>query len=95
MTNLFISYDLMTPGKDYTAVQKAIKSLGPWEQLQYSLFYVHTAHTKEQAASIVWAAMDATDRLCVVDANGATVPNATPAQVAAINGLWNVPAKAA
>jgi hypothetical protein len=95
MTNLFISYDLMTPGKDYSRVHNAIKSLGTWEQLQFSLFYVHSPHTKEQAAGIVWAVMDSNDRLCVVDANGASVPNATPAQISAIAGIWNTPAKAA
>jgi hypothetical protein len=95
MTNLFIAYDLMTPGKDYTAVHKAIKSLGNWQQLQFSLFYVHTHLSQQKASAIVWQSMDANDRLCVINAYGASIPNATPAVVNAIDGVWNGATKAA
>jgi hypothetical protein len=95
MTNLFIAYDLMTPGKDYTAVHAAIKSLGIWKQLQFSLFYVHTNLTHEQAAAIVWRAIDSNDRLSVINAFGVTIADASQAEINAINQVWNAPAKAA
>lgn len=92
MTNLFISYDLDKPGQNYAAVHKAIKSLGKWMHLQDSFFYVHTGHTQESAAAAVWAVMDRNDKLCVVRAYGASIPNATPEQINAINGVWNAQA---
>lgn len=95
MTNLFISYDLMTQGKDYTAVQKAIKSLGWWRHVQLSQFYVHTHLTEAQATAIVWAAMDSNDRLTVVTALSASMPHLLKADIDAINQTWNAPAKAA
>lgn len=68
MNNLFISYDLMTPGQNYEAVTAAIKRLGSWAKVHYSLWYVSTAHTANQAAEIVRRAQDANDKLIVVDA---------------------------
>lgn len=91
MTNLFIAYDLMTPGKNYAAVHAAIKSIGTWQQLQFSLFYVHFGYTQEQASAIVWRAMGRNDRLTVINAYGASIPNATSAEVNAINQVWNAP----
>jgi len=95
MTNLFISYDLMAAGKDYTAVQKAIKSLGFWMQVQLSQFYVRTNLTEAQATAIVWAAMDSNDRLTVITAVSASLPHLSQADINTINQHWNAPAKAA
>ena len=83
MNNLFISYDLKNPGQDYdrviTAIKSlgswakarvitAIKSLGSWAKVQYSLWYVSSAYTANQAAEIVRRAQDANDSLIVIDA---------------------------
>ena len=38
--NLFVSYDLHAPNKNYEAVTKAIKELGDWAKVHYSYFYV-------------------------------------------------------
>lgn len=65
--NLFISYDLMNPGQKYDAVQAAIKQLGSWAKIHYSLFYVNSTFTAENAAKHVRAAMDANDKLIVMD----------------------------
>ncbi len=86
--NLFISYDLVPPGQNYEAVQAKIKSLGRWYHLQYSVFYVHTAFSAQQAHAAVWSVMDVGDKLAVIDATSAFVTPAIRADVAAINSVW-------
>lgn len=66
--NLFVSYDLMSPGQRYDKVIEAIKGLGSWAKVHQSLWYVNSSHTATNAAKAVWAAMDANDKLIVVDA---------------------------
>ena len=68
MSNLFVSYDLKTPGQNYDSVITAIKGLGSWAKVQYSLWYVSSGYTAKQAAEIVRRAQDANDSLIVVDA---------------------------
>ncbi|GIK47540.1 MAG: hypothetical protein BroJett013_02370 [Alphaproteobacteria bacterium] len=88
-SNLFIAYDLISPGQNYDAVRDAIKSLGQWHQFQYSLFYVHTQHSAWDAWHIVWAAMDPNDRLAVIDANAGVTSNWDHPPTHAINSIWN------
>lgn len=66
--NLFVSYDLHTPGQNYEAVIEEIKKQGSWAKVHYSLFYLSSSKTAEQVATAVWATMDKNDRLIVVDA---------------------------
>ncbi len=66
--NLFVSYDLNTPGQDYEKVFNAIKSLGNWAQVQKSFWYVNSNNTASQAVDIAWKAMDKSDSLIIVDA---------------------------
>lgn len=69
-SNLFISYDLKTPGQSYDRVIAAIKATCPlWAKLQYSYFYVRTDLTAKQVCDAVWKAMDANDSIVVVDAS--------------------------
>lgn len=67
MNNLFISYDLKNPGQNYERVITAIKGLGSWAKVQYSLWYVSTSYTAKQAADIVRRAQDTNDTLIVID----------------------------
>lgn len=67
--NLFISYDLNSPGQGYDEVFNAIKSLGNWAKVQKSFWYVSSTYSAEQAAEIVWAKMDRNDSLIVIDAS--------------------------
>lgn len=67
--NLFISYDLRSPGQDYSRVADAIKALGPWAKVLESVWYVNAAITAEIAAKLVFAQMDENDQLIVVDAS--------------------------
>tara|TARA_R110000782_G_scaffold13730_22_gene40363 strand:+ start:5386 stop:5664 length:279 start_codon:yes stop_codon:yes gene_type:complete len=86
--NLFIAYDLMSPGQNYDAVRDAIKSLGQWHQFQFSLFYVHTDLTANQAFAQVGAVMDANDRLAVIDAQQGIVTDWDKPPIANINAIW-------
>ncbi|MFD1216388.1 hypothetical protein [Microbulbifer celer] len=86
--NLFIAYDLMTPGQNYEAVRDAIKSLGQWHQFQLSLFYVHTQHNPSTAFSIVAAAADTNDRIAVINAHSGVISNWDNPPIDAINSIW-------
>jgi hypothetical protein len=67
--NLFVSYDLNTPGQNYEEVIAEIKKQGDsWAKVHYSLFYLKSDKTAQQIAEAVWRKMDANDRLIVVDA---------------------------
>lgn len=65
--NLFISYDLMAPGQHYDRVIEAIKALGSWARVHYSLYYVNSSLTAAEACNRVWGAMDRNDRIIVID----------------------------
>ena len=67
--NLIVSYDLINPGQRYDKVIAAIKRQGTWAKVHYSLFYLDTSKSAEAVADAIWAAMDANDRLIVVDAS--------------------------
>lgn len=89
--NLFIAYDLNAPGQNYDAVRDAIKSLGATWHAQYSLFYVHTDYRPNEAFAIVHAAMDADDKLAVINCSndlGAIVTNWDHPPIDAINTIW-------
>jgi hypothetical protein len=67
--NLFISYDLNSPGQDYSTVIAKIKSLGSWAKVQKSHWYVSSNLTARQACDKVWSVMDNNDTLIVIDAS--------------------------
>jgi len=68
MNNLIISYDLQQPGQNYPAVARAVKLLGDWAKLQQSVWYVTSSFDAFAARSILMKALDANDKLLVVDA---------------------------
>lgn len=88
MTNLVIAYDLNRPGQNYEAVGAAIRSLGAWYKLQYSLFYVQTELTMEQAYDRVRLAMDQSDKLMVADAARMKFGNYAGTDIAAVQRAW-------
>jgi hypothetical protein len=67
--NLFISYDLITPGQNYDKVIEAIKSLGSWARVHKSFWYVNSEHSEKEAADHIWKVMDRNDKLIVVNAS--------------------------
>ena len=92
--NLFIAYDLMQPGQNYDAVRDRIKELGRWHQFQYSLFFVHTGFTPQEACAHVLTACDANDRLAVIncaDSLGGIVTTWDRPPINEINAIWSAP----
>ena len=79
MANLIVAYDLIEPGQHYDTVRNAIRSLGPWYQLQYSLFFVQAQLTPEQAYNRIRVFMDANDKLFIADATDAFMSTNYPA----------------
>lgn len=89
--NLFIAYDLMSPGQSYDLVRDRIKSLGKYHQFQYSLFYVHTQYSPEETFNFVASIMDANDKLAVIDASGGMVTTWDRPPISEINAIWHTP----
>lgn len=89
MANLFIAYDLMSPGQNYDQVRDAIKSLGQWHQFQFSLFYVSTPLSAADAYNQIIVNMDVNDRLAVIDASAGVVTTWDQPPIEAINAIWN------
>ena len=85
-SNLFIAYDLDKPGQNYAGVRDRIRELGPHWQFQFSLFYVHTELTAQQA--YIAGAMDSNDRLAVVLADAGVVTNWDHPPIDQINAIW-------
>ncbi len=65
-----VSYDLNSPGQDYSKVIEEIQSLGSWAKVHKSFWYVRAEFTAEEAAKKVWAKMDSNDSLMVIDTTG-------------------------
>lgn len=86
--NLFIAYDLMRPGQNYEGVRDRIKSLGAHYQFQYSLFYVSTNSSPHQAFAHVAAALDAGDKLAVINAASGVVTTWDKPPITEINAIW-------
>ena len=89
--NIHISYDLNSPGQDYTRVIDKIKSLGGWAKIHKSFWFVSTDLSASQVCSAVWSVMDSSDSLYVVDAlkNEAAWQNVSPAASEYIKGKWS------
>ena len=64
--NLFISYDLNSPGQNYADVIVKIKSLGSWAKIQQSFWYVDSVYSAQEATDIVKAVMDRNDSVIVI-----------------------------
>lgn len=69
-------------------MRAGIRSLGPSHQFQFSLFYVNTQHSAAQTFALVHAAMDAADRLAVIDAQAGVVTTWDRPPIAEINAIW-------
>ena len=90
LNNLCISYELNSPGQNYDRLVQAIKSLGSCVVVQSSFWYVSSKRSCGEAADIVWAAMDPSDSLIVVDATNmdATWYNLSPDVTKHLQDRW-------
>lgn len=84
MNNLFISYDLREPGKNYGEVTQRIKSLGSWAKIHKSFWYVKSPLTAGEAVTKIESVLDANDLVSVVDASSDNAAwNSLPPEVSA------------
>jgi hypothetical protein len=87
--NYFISYDLNSPGQDYSKLTGMIGALGAAYRCQRSMFYLRSSYTQQQIGDALWAAMDSNDSLIVVLATDARMYNLLPGAAEFIQKNWN------
>lgn len=89
--NIFVSYDLNSPGQNYERVIARIKSLGNWAKLQKSHWYLDTTYSHEYIAKNIWEVMDANDSLIVINSttNNAYWYNLSPEASKFMQDRWN------
>jgi len=88
VNNLFVSYDLDAPGQNYKRLLVAIEALGQAVRVHESLFYVKSSMTAQVAEARLWQAVDANDRIIVIQANDAWWHNALPGAQPFIQARW-------
>ena len=66
MACYIISYDLVSPNRNYDALYGAIKSLGPWAHVTESLWAVVTEKSAVEVRNYLSGHIDGNDRLFVL-----------------------------
>ena len=64
---ILVSYDLMTPGKDYTNLIAFLRTFCFWAKPLESVWLIKTPSTAEQIRNAVQNHIDKNDELLVVD----------------------------
>lgn len=62
-----ISYDLIAPGRDYSALYDAIRGLGAWWHCLESVWIVHHSGSAVEIRDYLQRFTDANDKLFVVE----------------------------
>ncbi len=90
--NLIVSYDLSQPNRDYEILIEQIKSLGSWARVHYSVWYVDSNLSAEQARDSLLPYLDTDDSLFIVDAtnNEAAWHNIKPEVAKFLKEHWPV-----
>jgi hypothetical protein len=70
MNTILISYDLMSPGKDYSALHKHIESYGNWAKPLESFWFIRTNNSAEIVRNLAMKYIDVNDKLFVVEITG-------------------------
>lgn len=89
--NIFISYDLKTPGQNYNDLIEQIKRLGDWAHVQDSLWHVKSNLNTTQIRDVLLHHIDKNDNLLVIDAsnNAVSWSNVSTAVAQHFNSTWN------
>ena len=62
-----ISYDLRTPGKDYTSLYAAIKQISPqWQHPLESTWFIYTSLSSGEIYNRLYIHMDRSDRIVII-----------------------------
>lgn len=95
MSNMFVSYDLYSPGQNYQKICDRIKSLGNSTRVQQSYWYLSTHLSCEVVAQKIREVMDTNDSLIVVDSssNDAYWYNIDSSVEKFIQHNWNLKAR--
>ena len=75
MSAQLISYDLITPGRNYATLHEAIKGLGSWWHCLESTWIVDTTESTTSVRDKLSSHIDANDKLLVVGLNGSWATN--------------------
>lgn len=67
MHTYLVSYDLISPGKDYTTLHTNLKSYGTWAKPLESVWLIKSSLGVEQLRNSIQAYMDANDKIFVVE----------------------------
>lgn len=70
MAAQLITYDLVTPGKDYSKLHDAIRGSGTWWHCLESTWIINTGETSSAIRDRLSAYIDQNDKLLVVGLNG-------------------------
>ena len=70
MKSYCISYDLCSPGKDYSALYDAIKAYGTWAKVTESFYIVKTSQSATSIRDNLRNCLDSNDRLFVGNLSG-------------------------
>ncbi|MDX7898431.1 CRISPR-associated protein Cas2 [Aeromonas media] len=89
--NIFISYDLNTPGQNYNNLIEQIKNLGNWAHVQHSLWHVKSNLNATQIRDALLRHIDKNDNLVVIDTsnNAISWSNVSTAVAQHLNSTWN------
>jgi hypothetical protein len=70
MNSYLITYDLLSPGQDYTDLFEAIKKLGSWSHCLESIWIVKSNISSSEIRDKLNNNIDSNDKLLVVKLNG-------------------------
>lgn len=88
--NYFVSYDLNSPGQDYTRVKQGIAAACTWYiSVQRSFFYISsTCNSAQDVYNIIRPYTDVNDRLAVVEATAVWMNGLTKQSWQSFHSLW-------
>lgn len=89
MPNIFVSYDLDQPNRNYPAIEKAIKECGQAVRILQSVWYIKSTYDQKAIRNHIAKVMDKGDRLLVITASSAIPQNADKAAWDFILESWN------
>ncbi len=70
MKSYIISYDLHSPGRDYSSLIPAIKELGNWCHAFESFWVIQTGKTAVEVRDVLISHIDSNDQLLVISSGG-------------------------
>ena len=91
LNNLIVSYELLIPAANESAVIATLKQIGTCTRLRYSLWHVKSSHGAAQAAEKLRNILQGQDNVIVIDANNGNAAwyNVDPKVSSTLQSQWN------